>query len=241
MCLNVCFTDTEKQNKPKDYGWKTSKFQGGKPQAREPHRQQAAQQHSRQTNSRNFTQNSPKSPNKHEESSTHREGENKKPTLDKKPVNSISSASAHDSTREEMPAAARPENKEQTASNHVDHHPGNKRMKRRYIRKTPLEKTNGGSNNFRSRNSPDKNTKADALKETGNKQESSNEDGKAKGIQQGENAVVNGVNKVTPLPQRPTRVRKVYYKKDPESEVKFPPARENGSLSNGTSRQSSVA
>lgn len=238
--MNVCFPDAEKQNKAKDHGWKTSKLQGGGRQqpAREPRRQQASQQHNRQTNSRNFTQNSPKSPNKHEESSAaHREGENKKPARDEKPADSVSSA--RDATREETPATARPVNKERTVSDHVEHQPGNKRVKRRYIRKTALEKINGGSNDFKGRNGPDKNAKADAeksSKETGNKQESSNEDGK--GIQQGENAVVNGV---TPLPQRPPRGRKVYYKKDPESEVKFPPAKENGSLSNGTSRQSSVA
>lgn len=113
------------------------------------------------------------------------------------------------------------------SSDHVNNHnQGNRRTKRRYIRKTPL---NDGNPIFKTTTSvEDTENNSSSVKENGIDSTESRD--LPNGQFESQNSLENGTNGFVPLPQRSQRPRKVYYKKDPGSKIQFPPQRENGSV-----------
>lgn len=229
--FNVCVADADK---PKHFGGNTSKFPGGKQPRSEPRRQRALPQQRRE-NFENSTQNSSKSPGKRGEGNG--ANENKKTQGEK----SEGSVAPLDNTREGKKENGFEESKERTNSTLANSYPGNRRTKRRYVRKTPPEKVNGDQKYFTPANAEDKKSQDEnPAREAADKKEST-EKNHLKVPQDDQDSVGNGINGVAPLPQRNPGKRKKYYRKNPGTQVKFPPTRENDSLSSAPSRQSSAA
>ena len=236
--------------KTKDFGPRPSRNNGGKAQQGNSHREQTAQRQ-RQINSTQHTAKS-FSNNRHEGKTIPAGKSSKEETrpqvdransgIDGSPVDNATRATdvepadggtpPRKRSQEEKNSTQAQEHKpaKNVASHtsardlngHVVNNEGQKKSKRRYIRRTPIK--NDGP--FFRNGTLETSDGSASTKGNGDH----NENGKGADVPNGQHKgeTANETIDFVPLPQRNRRPRKFYYKNEPGSKIEFPPKRENG-------------